>query len=45
MATWDDVRSMAGTDTGLCVVSMVRADGSLLQPVPYRRSLSPHAMA
>ena len=28
MATWDDVRSMAGTDTGLCVVSMVRADGS-----------------
>ena len=28
MATWDDVVAMAGSETGLCVVSMVRADGS-----------------
>ncbi|MEM7091449.1 MAG: pyridoxamine 5'-phosphate oxidase family protein [Actinomycetota bacterium] len=28
MATWDDVRAMASTETGLCVVSLVRADGS-----------------
>lgn len=28
MATWDDVVAMAGSETGLAVVSMVRADGS-----------------
>ena len=28
MATWDDVVAMAGSETGLAVVSMVRRDGS-----------------
>ena len=28
MTSWDDVVAMASSDTGLCVVSLVRADGS-----------------